>query len=126
MEKTKGINRAQFLAGAAAVGAAVAVSPAGRAHATTRGPSGLKHHGVVYTVGAARPPAPPSAPPGCVRTSGKPLAITEFGTCAYLGAPEAGGMGWDIVDYAKDPPEIKGDLVRGERVQAAYLTDLLE
>ncbi|MDQ1045402.1 abortive phage infection protein [Streptomyces sp. V4I2] len=57
---------------------------------------------------------------------GKPLAITEFGTCTYVGAPEAGGMGWSIVDYEKDPPEIKGDLVRSERVQAAYLTDLLD
>jgi hypothetical protein len=57
---------------------------------------------------------------------GKPLAITEFGSCAYVGAPEAGGMGWDIVDYTKEPPEIKGDLVRSERVQAAYLTGLLD
>jgi hypothetical protein len=57
---------------------------------------------------------------------GKPVAITEFGACAYVGAPEAGGMGWDIVDYDKNPPEIKGDLVRSERVQAAYLTDLLD
>lgn len=57
---------------------------------------------------------------------GKPVAITEFGTCTYVGATEAGGMGWDIVDYEKNPPEIKGDLVRSERVQAAYLTDLLD
>ncbi|WSQ09079.1 abortive phage infection protein [Streptomyces sp. NBC_01231] len=57
---------------------------------------------------------------------GKPLAITEFGTCAFVGAPQTAGMGWDIVDYDKNPPEIKGDLVRSERVQAAYLTDLLD
>ncbi|MFE7272909.1 abortive phage infection protein [Streptomyces sp. NPDC057623] len=57
---------------------------------------------------------------------GKPLAITEFGTCAYVGAPEAGGMGWDIVDYTKEPNEIKGDPVRSERTQAAYLGDLLD
>ncbi|MFJ8850701.1 abortive phage infection protein [Streptomyces sp. NPDC102437] len=56
---------------------------------------------------------------------GKPVAITEFGTCTYAGAPEQGGMGWDTVDYTKQPPEIKGDLVRSERTQAAYLTDLL-
>ncbi|MFJ6011093.1 abortive phage infection protein [Streptomyces sp. NPDC092952] len=56
---------------------------------------------------------------------GKPLAITEFGTCAYRGAPELGGMGWDTVDYTKQPPEIKGDLVRSERTQASYLTELL-
>ncbi|MCD7439793.1 abortive phage infection protein [Streptomyces lincolnensis] len=57
---------------------------------------------------------------------GKPVAITEFGTCTYVGAPEAGGMGWDIVDYDKNPPEIKGNPVRSERVQAAYVTDLLD
>ncbi|MBX7552162.1 abortive phage infection protein [Streptomyces sp. tea 10] len=57
---------------------------------------------------------------------GKPVAVTEFGTCAYVGAPKAGGMGWDIVDRAKVPPEIKGDLVRSERTQAAYLTQLLD
>jgi hypothetical protein len=57
---------------------------------------------------------------------GKPLAITEFGTCAYVGAPETAGMGWYIVDFDKNPPEIKGDPVRSERVQAAYLTDLLD
>ncbi|MFD9003638.1 abortive phage infection protein [Streptomyces sp. NPDC059582] len=56
---------------------------------------------------------------------GKPLAITEFGTCAYVGAPETAGMGWNVVDYDKDPQEIKGDLVRSEHIQAAYLVDLL-
>ncbi|MEU8034029.1 abortive phage infection protein [Streptomyces sp. NPDC049099] len=57
---------------------------------------------------------------------GKPLAITEFGTCAYVGAPRTDGMGWDVVDNAKKPPEIKGDLVRSERTQAAYLMQLLD
>ncbi|MFF3482101.1 abortive phage infection protein [Streptomyces sp. NPDC002701] len=57
---------------------------------------------------------------------GKPLAITEFGTCTFAGAPEQGGMGWDVVDYGKTPPEIKGGVVRSERVQAAYLTDVLD
>jgi hypothetical protein len=56
---------------------------------------------------------------------GKPLAITEFGTCAYVGAPEQGGMGWAVVDYTKDPPEIIGNPVRSERTQAGYLTELL-
>ncbi|MFD8303365.1 abortive phage infection protein [Streptomyces sp. NPDC059690] len=54
---------------------------------------------------------------------GKPLAITEFGCCTYRGAPQAGGMGWDVVDY--DKGEIKGRLVRSEHTQAACLTDLL-
>ncbi|MFE9643913.1 abortive phage infection protein [Streptomyces sp. NPDC006365] len=57
---------------------------------------------------------------------GKPLAITEFGTCTFKGAPQAGGMGWNIVDHTKEPPEIKGNPVRSERTQAAYLTDLLD
>ncbi|MFI6642840.1 abortive phage infection protein [Streptomyces sp. NPDC050504] len=57
---------------------------------------------------------------------GKPVAVTEFGTCTYVGAPERGGMGWHTVDYSKTPPEIVGDLVRGERTQAAYLTDMLD
>ncbi|MFB7651396.1 MULTISPECIES: abortive phage infection protein [unclassified Streptomyces] len=56
---------------------------------------------------------------------GKPVAITEFGTCTYQGAPSAGGMGWAVVDHEKDPPEIKGGLVRSERTQADHLTDLL-
>ncbi|MGW2741161.1 abortive phage infection protein [Streptomyces sp. NPDC001450] len=57
---------------------------------------------------------------------GKPLAITEFGTCAYVGAPETRGMGWNIVDRDKHPEEIKGDLVRCERTQADYLMRLLD
>ncbi|MGO4756884.1 abortive phage infection protein, partial [Streptomyces sp. 2MCAF27] len=55
----------------------------------------------------------------------KPVVISEFGTCTFKGAPEQGGMGWYVVDYDKDPPEIVGDLVRSERTQATYLTDLL-
>ncbi|WP_436767146.1 abortive phage infection protein [Streptomyces sp. URMC 123] len=57
---------------------------------------------------------------------GKPLAITEFGTCTYEGAPERGGMGWAVVDHSKQPPEIIGDPVRSEATQAAYLTELLD
>ncbi|MEU5953731.1 abortive phage infection protein [Streptomyces sp. NPDC047525] len=60
------------------------------------------------------------------RRWGKPVAITEFGTCTFRGAPEQGGMGWDVVDYTKDPPEIKDGLVRSERTQAAYITDVLD
>ncbi|MET8446862.1 abortive phage infection protein [Streptomyces sp. NPDC005209] len=57
---------------------------------------------------------------------GKPLAITEFGTCTYVGAPEAGGMGWDVVDHDKHPEEIKGHLVRSERTQAGYVGELVD
>lgn len=57
---------------------------------------------------------------------GKPVTIAEFGCCTYAGAPQAGGMGWDVVDYSKNPEEIRGNLVRSEETQAAYLLDLLE
>lgn len=56
MERTNRISRARFLAGTAAVGAATVLGPAGRAHATGRG-SGLRHRGVVYTVGEGETPA---------------------------------------------------------------------
>lgn len=57
---------------------------------------------------------------------GKPVAVSEFGSCTYAGAPERGGMGWKVVDYDKQPEEIIGGLVRSEQAQAAYLTDLLD
>ncbi|HEX3812742.1 MAG TPA: hypothetical protein VHX59_07855 [Mycobacteriales bacterium] len=56
---------------------------------------------------------------------GKPLAIAEYGTCTYKGAPQRGGMGWDVVDYTKDPEQIIDGLVRSERDQAIYLTEVL-
>ena len=57
---------------------------------------------------------------------GKPIAIAECGTCTFKGAPQQGGMGWDVVDQEKDPPEIKKGLVRSEREQASYLSDVLD
>lgn len=57
---------------------------------------------------------------------GKPLAIMEFGSCTFEGAPEQGGMAWNVVDYTKQPPEISGDLVRSERTQARYLAAALD
>ncbi|AZM49322.1 abortive phage infection protein [Streptomyces sp. WAC 06738] len=57
---------------------------------------------------------------------GKPLSISEFGCCTYEGAPADGGMGWAKVDYEKTPPELTEPLVRSERTQAAYLTDVYD
>jgi len=57
---------------------------------------------------------------------GKPLAITEFGRCTYAGAAQDGGMGWNVVDYDKDPPEIIGGLVRSEGDQARFITERLD
>lgn len=57
---------------------------------------------------------------------GKPVVVSESGTCTYKGAPERGGMGWDVVDYDRPEPEIVGGPVRSERTQATYLRDLLD
>jgi hypothetical protein len=56
---------------------------------------------------------------------GKPTAVTEFGCCTYAGAAAAGDMGWNVVDYDKDPPEIIGGLVRSETEQARFVTRML-
>ena len=59
------------------------------------------------------------------RRWGKPVAIAEFGTCTYKGAPRRGGMAWDVVAYDRHPAQIVGRLVRSEDTQARYLTHLL-
>ncbi|MEI5101909.1 abortive phage infection protein [Streptomyces sp. PmtG] len=59
------------------------------------------------------------------RRWGKPVAITESGTCTFRGAAGEGGMGWNIVDYTKPKPEIRPGYVRSERAQARYLTQVL-
>lgn len=55
----------------------------------------------------------------------KPVVITEFGCATFVGAGDAGGTGWDIVDYSKAVPEIKTGYARSEREQADYLAELL-
>ncbi|MER6670733.1 abortive phage infection protein [Amycolatopsis japonica] len=55
----------------------------------------------------------------------KPVVVLEFGSCTFTGAAQAGGMGWDIVDYEQVPPRIKPGHVRDEREQAAHLARLL-
>ncbi|GAA0277360.1 hypothetical protein [Cryptosporangium japonicum] len=47
---------------------------------------------------------------------GKPVAVTEFGTCPYRGASERGGLAWDV------PPGAVPD----EDEQVRYLTELLD
>jgi len=56
---------------------------------------------------------------------GKPVSIMEFGCCTYRGADDKGGMGWSIVDWKKEPPQLKGDFIRDEQTQAQYLLDVL-
>lgn len=55
----------------------------------------------------------------------KPVVITETGCCTYRGAADAGGHGWEIVDYEKTPPRLKGDYVRDEAEQAGELSEVL-
>lgn len=57
---------------------------------------------------------------------GKPVSIAEFGCCTYEGAPSDSDMGWFKVDYNKYPPELKEPLVRSERTQAEYVTDVYD
>jgi hypothetical protein len=47
---------------------------------------------------------------------GKPVAVTEFGTCAYQGAGLRGGMAWTVPDGA----------VREEGEQVRYFAELLD
>ncbi|WP_347232849.1 hypothetical protein [Streptomyces silvensis] len=47
---------------------------------------------------------------------GKPVAVTEYGTCAYRGAGERGGMAWQVPHGA----------VPDEDEQTRYLTELLD
>ena len=49
----------------------------------------------------------------------------EFGCCAYIGADDKGAIGWAIVDWKKNPPELKKHYQRDEKVQSKYLLDLL-
>jgi hypothetical protein len=56
---------------------------------------------------------------------GKPVVATEYGCCAYAGAADRGGMGWDIAEYDQTgAPTIKGDYKRDESEQVRYLQDV--
>ncbi|WP_435159436.1 hypothetical protein [Amycolatopsis sacchari] len=58
---------------------------------------------------------------------GRPVAITEFGSATFQGAGERGAQGLDIVEYGDDGPvRLKGEYVRDEAGQAAYVRELLE
>ncbi|MGZ3636987.1 MAG: hypothetical protein ACXWQR_05205 [Ktedonobacterales bacterium] len=60
---------------------------------------------------------------------GKPVAITEFGAASYRGAGDRGAQGLEIVESDKDtgaPVRLKGEYVRDEAGQGAYLRELLE
>src|SRR3984957_11965450 len=49
----------------------------------------------------------------------------EFGCCAYAGAADRGGLGWDIAEYDETgAPTIKGDYQRDEAEQVRYLREV--
>lgn len=60
--------------------------------------------------------------------SGKPLAVTGFGSATWRGAPDVAPRSMEIVEYDDTgaPVRVKGDYIRDEAGQAAYLTELLE
>jgi hypothetical protein len=60
---------------------------------------------------------------------GKPVAITEFGSAAYRGAGDRGGLCMEIVEYDEvtgAPARLGGEYVRDEAGQATYLRELLQ
>jgi hypothetical protein len=59
---------------------------------------------------------------------GKPAAITEFGCTTHRGAADLGGRGDSIVEWGDDgrPLRLRGDHVRDEAEQAAYLLESLD
>jgi hypothetical protein len=56
---------------------------------------------------------------------GKPTIITEFGSCTFEGAGDYGAGGFQIVDYATQPPTIPERFVRSEQTQAREIGELL-
>ncbi len=60
------------------------------------------------------------------RKFNKPIVVLEFGCCAYRGAEDKGAVGWAIVNWEGEKPELKGDYRRDENVQAAYILDILK
>jgi hypothetical protein len=60
---------------------------------------------------------------------GKPVAITEFGTCAYHGAGDKGARAGEILEWDETtmaPLRLKGDYERDEDEQVRYLRELLD
>lgn len=59
-------------------------------------------------------------------TVGKPLVITEFGCGSHVGAAQRGPGSFKIVNWFGRHPRIKKGNIRSERVQAAYVGDLID
>jgi hypothetical protein len=56
----------------------------------------------------------------------KPVAVLEFGCCAYKGAEDKGPTGWAITSLVNGQRVIKGNYLRDETIQANYITELLD
>lgn len=61
-----------------------------------------------------------------MKSKGKPLAITEFGCCTYIGADKKGPTGYMVLDKTTEPPAFKEKCERDEQTQADYISDLLQ
>jgi hypothetical protein len=57
---------------------------------------------------------------------GKPVVITEFGCCSFVGADDLGGGGFTIIDWSQAVPQLPAGTTRDEGVQARYLDELLD
>lgn len=57
---------------------------------------------------------------------GIPVVVTEFGCCTWNGAADAGGSGYDIVDWEQDVPVLNGDYTRDEQEQVDYITGMFD
>jgi hypothetical protein len=60
-----------------------------------------------------------------LRRHGKPVVITEFGCCTFRGAEDAGGLGFEVINWEVTPPTLAEGTVRDGQVQADYLDELL-
>jgi hypothetical protein len=61
-----------------------------------------------------------------MKSNGKPLAITEFGCCTYIGADKKGPTGYTVLDMTTEPPIFKEKCERDEKTQADYIEDLIQ
>jgi hypothetical protein len=59
------------------------------------------------------------------RVPGKPLVVSEFGCCTYVGAADKGGLGWAIQEPGSQPPRLNGEYTRSEQEQVDYLRTCL-
>lgn len=59
------------------------------------------------------------------RSFGRPLANMEFGCCTFRGAEDLGGRGWEVVDWNRRTPRLRGEYVYDQSAQAREVAELL-